>query len=406
MKIAILTPTYFPTLGGVQTGVHHLALQLARRGHEVTVVGPFGALRSPWLRGLPYRVHCLPPFFFRLYRAVYGTPLAALLSRVYAEVQRRYGFDLWQVCYAHPAGTSLLPFASVHGIPYVVRCVGADLDLRDPGRESPELPPPPRQQRAFGSYRQMPAFVAISQTVHDALIALGVPDGVITRIPNGLDMALFHAADPDRAAWRSELGIAAGQTMVLTVCRNVPSKNLACIVRVAALLLEGGRSDFRFVLAGPGMPRFRASIPARLQPLFVCLPGFGVDTSGPMPAVPHRRLVDLYASADIFLLPTLRESFGIAFIEAMAAGLPVLGADVAGCRDVVIAERNGYLPHPDDVRAYADRLILLSAGGDAVAAMRQRNRSDAAAYDWERIADRYVQLYEGLLAGGERTCRH
>ena len=77
------------------------------------------------------------------------------------------------------------------------------------------------------------------------------------------------------------------------------------------------------------------------------------------------RLIDLYASSDVFVLPSLAETFGIAAAEASAMGLPVVATSIGGLRDLVVADRSGLLVEPNDVAGLARALVLLESDGDA-----------------------------------------
>jgi glycosyltransferase involved in cell wall biosynthesis len=106
-----------------------------------------------------------------------------------------------------------------------------------------------------------------------------------------------------------------------------------------------------------------------------------------------------YASADVFLFPSLTETFGNVTLEAMASGLAVLAFDYAAAREHVRDGDNGLLVPFDDAAAFERRAAELSAASGLVASLGRRARATAEALDWERIHDRFEHVLMGLAAG-------
>ena len=104
------------------------------------------------------------------------------------------------------------------------------------------------------------------------------------------------------------------------------------------------------------------------------------------------------AAADVFAMPSLSEPLGIAAMEAMAAGVPVVGSDVGGIPEVVRPD-TGYLVPPDDPDALATRLIELLRDKEKRTEMGAVARTTAEGYTMTRMLDAYVRLYEQQTAG-------
>src|SRR5436309_553090 len=148
------------------------------------------------------------------------------------------------------------------------------------------------------------------------LSGLGVPRTAV--IPLGVDTELFHPARRD-PAWKGEVGAAAGQAVALYVGRLSAEKGLDVVL--AALPEIHAVTGARLVLIGEGHLRRRLERAARAPPGMLAVLPFEPDRA---------RLARAYASADLFLAPCPYETFGLAALEAMASGLPVVGVDSAG----------------------------------------------------------------------------
>ncbi len=201
-------------------------------------------------------------------------------------------------------------------------------------------------------------------------------------VPNGVDTRIFRPAEPAaRTALREELGVPAGQPLLLFVGRFVEKKGLPVLRELAHLLPEA-----RWVFAGWGP----------LDPEAWQFTNVSVarGRSG-------ASLASLYQAADLLVLPSRGEGFPLVVQEAMACGTPALvSAETAGgCPDaasVLLAEALD--PAPAGPR-WAGRLRELLGQAGSLAALR----TEAAAYardnwSWERCADRYAELLEALCS--------
>lgn len=189
------------------------------------------------------------------------------------------------------------------------------------------------------------------------LVAFGRQPAAVLHV--GVDLARFARA-VDRDAVRASLGLPRDRPVVAYVARFMPHKNHAQVLRVADRLNRAG-SRVHFALAGSHgdlLPRMREA--ARSRPYLSVLAGLA-DVS------------DLLEASDVFFLPSLEEGFGIAAIEAAAAGLPIVATDLPALRESCPPSHHAFLYAPDDDAVAASHLLLLL--GDA--ALRERLGADA-----------------------------
>jgi phosphatidyl-myo-inositol alpha-mannosyltransferase len=195
--------------------------------------------------------------------------------------------------------------------------------------------------------------------------------GACQVVPNGVEVGRFAKADP----WPAE------RPAILFVGRHEPRKGLDVLLEAFAGL--EGDAVLWVVGEGPETGRLRASAPP------------GVEWLG---RVSEHELARRLRGAAVFCAPSLHgESFGVVLLEAMAAGAPVVAANIEGYRDVARDGREAVLVEPGDaagLRAALDRVL---ADRDVAAELVEAGAARAAGFSMERLAERYLALYESLL---------
>ncbi|MER7251347.1 MSMEG_0565 family glycosyltransferase [Kribbella sp. NPDC000426] len=200
-------------------------------------------------------------------------------------------------------------------------------------------------------------------------------DITATVIPNGVDSARFAAADP--APWRAELG-----RYILTVGGIEPRKGSLELLEAAALL-DGAT---KLVIAGGETLFDYREYRQRWETRAVQL-GISPVVLGP---VDHAELPGLVAGAEVFAFPSVKEGFGLAPLEALAAGVPVVLSDLPVFREIFGAAAT-YATGPQALAT-----ALHAAIGDTT--RTQLGRDTAAAHTWPAAADAHLNLYSHQLA--------
>jgi len=195
-------------------------------------------------------------------------------------------------------------------------------------------------------------------------------------IGRGVDTALFHPGRRDTAL-RTRWGVAGGQTVVLYVGRLAPEKNLALVFRAFDAMRETDPLA-RLVLVGDGPER--AVWQAKRPDAIFCGAQIG------------EALAAHYASADVFLFPSLTETWGNVTIEAMASGLAVLAYDCAAAEEVIRHGENGLKAAPEDETAFIDQAISLARSQALQQRLGRAAAARASQLSWEAIIDRFEHV--------------
>lgn len=377
MRILLVNYEYPPLGGGGGVLTRTLARTLAHR-HDVTVLTSLGPGLSPDSYDGGARIVRVPVLGRRdLSRA----SLPSMLSFVPA-ARRRAGrllegrsFDVVHTFFAVPTGPAGAWIARRADAPHVVTVIGAD--VHDPSRLSPDSFPPLRAA-VRRVVRGATAVTAISRDIAARAAEL-TGRGDIGVVPCGIEQPELPNRDRAALGWSNEF-------VVVCVARLVRRKQIDVLAR-AASRVDGVRLE----IAGEGPER--DAIAAAGDASRVVLAG-----PLPRPAVLLR-----LASADAFALVSAHEGFGLVYLEAMRAGLPVVAGNVGGQTDFLEPERNALLVPPGDEAAIANALGRLQSDGELRTRLGEAARATAARYTAETMAAEYEDVYRRVRQIEERV---
>jgi len=203
-------------------------------------------------------------------------------------------------------------------------------------------------------------------------------------------LKLRPAHQIDRPAARAVLALPEAGRIVLYAGRLSPEKGVVWLLRAFPQVIAAC-PDAHLVLVGDGPQRNELTALARTLGLE------GATFFGGLQ--PHEAVICYMRAADLFVLPSLQEPFGIVLLEAMSCGLPVVASNVMGIPSIVEDPANGHLAPPRDAAALADRIIRsLQAPPAERAALAERNMAKAAGYSIPRIVDRLLAVWDEAAA--------
>jgi glycosyltransferase involved in cell wall biosynthesis len=305
----------------------------------------------------------------------------------------------------HRLGGLARTAARLKGIPYVVSLHGGYFTL--PREQAEKMAEPFRGKpewgkvfgALFGSRRVLAdadAILCVGQAEADE-VRKRYPAKDVLYLPNGVDIDRFATAEAAR--FRAAHGFAASEKIVLCVSRIDYQKNQLGLVRAFADFSEH-HPDHRLVLIGPvTVAAYRKEIDAEVERLG--LAGKVVVVEGLHPDDPL--LPSAYRAAEMFVLPSVNEPFGIVVLEAWAAGVPVVASRVGGIPGFTVDRRNVLHVEPGNETQLSGRMAELASN----AGLRQelaRNAAQAVSrYAWDSVVAEYLRVYVNLV-NKQRAC--
>ena len=395
MRIAQVSAHTSPLapLGGRETGgmnvyVRELSAELARLGYEVDIVTRLdGALPevedlAPGLRIV--RVAAGPAEPIEKEALVEHLPeFAANFERLATE--RRY-----DVVHSHYWQSAVVgaPVARALGAPHVVmfHTLG---EVKNRARIS-EKEPILRVQSERSIAAEASAIVTASDHERGLLETYYDADPArMHTVPCGVDLERFQPMD--RLAARRAIGRATDGPVLLWVGRLEKLKGVDILINAAAQLDE---RDFTLLIVG-GDER---SAPLKAELLAQALAA-GIETNVRFEgAVPHELLPAYYSAADVCVVPSYYESFGLVAVEAMACGTPVVASRVGGLVSTVTDGVNGYLIPWRCPEPFAEKLEVLLNNPELRANFGRAARKSVERFAWRRVALEIAAVYDSALA--------
>ena len=364
MKIGI---TCYPTYGGSGVVATELGMELAARGHEVHFISYAPPIRltdtNDRIQFHEVEISSYPLFD----HAPYALSLAVKMM----EVAETESLDLLHVHYAIPHSVSAFlarSMAAPRRLPFITTLHGTDITLV--GNDRSFLP------ITKFSIEQSDGVTAISHYLKQRTLEEFDIKHPIEVIPNFVNCDLYlRKDDPDlRAEWAP-----GGEPILMHLSNFRPVKRLTDVIEIFAIVREKIRA--KLVLIGDGPDRGAAEYIVRKKKLVRDVHFLGKQD----------RVYRYLSQAELFLLPSDMESFGLAALEAMACEVPVVASNVGGVPEVIENGVDGYLHEPRDVEAAARYALEILSRQDRGRAMGQTARINARK---KYCANDVIPLYE------------
>lgn len=359
---------YPPALGGLENAVQAIAQHQHKAGILVQVItsdqdkgsAPYGAEEFPVTRLRSFNfahTPVMPGLLFRLFRLSRQSVVHVHIAQVYTPEL------VWL-------------YARLRRVRYVVHFHS---DVMPSGRAGILLEPY-KKLMLTRVFRDAAKVLVPTDDYRDLVCAkYGIPPERVAVVDNGTDHRVVAA--PRSGARRSE------KAQLLFVGRLVVQKNVPLLLHAVAAYRDRYDSDFHLTIVGEG--DMRPAIEAEIRRLDL---GTLVTLAG---ARHGEALESSYAAADLLILTSVFESFGLVLVEAMTKALPIVSVNIPAVRNVALDEVNGLLV-PSDPEALADAMHTLLTDPDLYAKISVNNLGAAHRYTWGAVVEKISAAYSGI----------
>ena len=372
LTISVVTETYPPEVNGVAHTISKMVQGLRQRGHQVQLIRPSQGRNEP-LECETQQVLVRGVSIPRYQELKLGLPAKRRLLRLWSAQPP----DVVHIATEGPLGASALRAARMLGLPV---SSGFHTNFHSYSRHY-GLGLMSRLVAGYlrSLHNKTGCTIVPTKEMKEQLTGLGFHNLVV--VGRGIDTTLFNPARrsaSQRAAW----GCEADDLALLYVGRLAPEKNIGLFVSAARAMRQlNARIKVVLVGDGPEGPALR-----RAHPDFVFA---GMQTG--------EQLACMYASADVFLFPSLSETFGNVTLEALASGLAVVAFDYAAARELIQHGVDGLLAPCDDPGQFVAAAVSLAASPEWLARMRLAALDAAEGLSWEQVCTDLEQVLRELI---------
>jgi glycogen(starch) synthase len=231
--------------------------------------------------------------------------------------------------------------------------------------------------------------IVCSQSMKNEICGhFNLPLDKVDVIPNAID-ATKYQIPVDRGAVRQRYGVGYGEKLILCVGRLVPQKGIEYFIRAIPHVAKR-YPEAKFVIVGEGWSRdiLEAEARASGQARKIQFTGFASD----------REVIELMTSADVLVVPSIYEPFGIVALEGMATGVPVVASKVDGLAEVIEHERTGLFVYPRSPESIAWGIDRILSDPDHAKWLTENAKDKLhKAYSWEAVAMKTVDVYRKVV---------
>lgn len=380
MSIVFLADDFPPAVGGIQTYAYELALAVAEQGEEVAVVASAQPGSEAVDEPLPYPVLRVPTSGGYAAAAMRMAAGAEEAARTLQSPLRCLVATKWS-----PEGPAAIWAVKQLHRPFVLLGYGGEF-LTSAGQFLKWL-----VQRSV--LKRAALCLAISNYTADRFARARVPRERIEVIYGGVRPERFEQAPPETEQLREDLDLA-GKQVILTVARLIRRKGHDCVLRAMPTVLEAA-PEAAYLIVGDGPTR---------DELNALVDELGLtDHVRFAGSVAAELLPAYYHLCDVFVMPgrpvrgELAEGLGLAYLEASAAGKPVIGTRFGGTEDAVAEGESGLLVEPSNIDGLAEALMSILTDHDLATRLGEAGRARVLRdFTWARVAKRFLGALDRL----------
>jgi glycosyltransferase involved in cell wall biosynthesis len=394
LNICFVSPEYYPISGGTGAYVYYLSRELQKHGHRVHIVTRSSEKAEKTVEeGSATYIRCA------------GNPLRKFIgfarstSKKLIELNRISPFDVVHTnlplvpSFAVPEELETALVCTVHstwkGEAEAIKSEGfGRLNLNE------------KFMLEFNAFlrssekklmKRADALIAVSQYTKKELTEFyNISEEKIHVIYNGVNTQKFKPPNRNKTELRRELGLNPDRKMILFVGRLYSRKGLPTLLQAAQMVVKDFKNT-QFVISGGGFKQNEEKLRklARQQGI--------EDNVSFVGYFPDEKLPDLYAAADIFVLPALYENFPFAILEAQSTGLPVVSTRVGGIPELIIDSQSGLLTEPSDHEQLADAITKLLQDSSLAEKLSKKARQLVEEkFAWPLVTSQVIDLYQKI----------
>jgi glycosyltransferase involved in cell wall biosynthesis len=375
MKILQVAQFFSPVHGGSAEVPYQLSKELAKRGHEVTIYASDYKSSQEYINTIPGVVVCLFRSWLN-YAKFHVTP--GMIKRAKKEIKN---FDIVHMHnYRTFQNIPVHYYAKKYKIPYVLQAHGSVLPIfqREGLKKIFDL--------SFGYriLRDAAKVIALTKTEAEQYNKMGVDENKIEIVPNGIDLSEYDNL-PGKGEFRRKYKIKDDEKIILYLGRIHKIKGIDLLVKSFSDLIKE-LDNVRLVIVGPD-DEFLSTLKKQINDLKI---SDKILLTGPLY---EQDKLEAYVDANVYVLPSVYETFPVTVLEACACGTPVVVTDRCGITDIV--DKVGYVVKYDE--PLKDTMFKILSDEELGRFGERGNKWVEEEFGWNTIVEQILNVYKGVI---------
>ena len=379
MKIAYIPGAFFPNPGGAQVQVHNLANIMCQYNHQVDVL----LIKKTNIKNKKYKFNYLNKFvinFIYLFDYYLRINLSYFLDLYLKKVIKEKRYEVWHFIFLNYK--SLLIIKSLNKLKQkvIVTFQGADLQINKKINYGNRLDKKYDNLLKETLYK-INKFTAISKNIYLDLIKIGVKKNKIFFIPNGVPSKKFKKLKVKNKNSK--------KIHLITVARYAEKKKGFDLIPKILNILIKLKINFQWTIIGKDTSKiFTHELVKKYEKKFKIFQNIFISDEN---FFPSKKIVQKYFESDLYINLSRIESFGITFVEALSANLPVLTFDTKGANEIIINNYNGFIVKNSNKLHFCKKILQLSKNKNY---FKKKPVFSSKKYDLEKLKKEYIKIYQ------------
>ena len=387
MRILVVTDTYPPNVNGAALATERMSTELAKRGHDVSVVAPSTAFKHYKSKAGKLTIYRLRSILIQKAQDFRISP-QPLHAKELKEIVEEVRPDIIHINNPGFLAQTAIVVAREHKIPVV----GTSHFM--PENLTHYLHLPDQLEKMLNTsiwkiyakfYGRLNLVISPTQTAADLLNRMHVGTKVEV-ISNGIDLEKFNVKN--KCEYLKKRYKLPNKLTLLFVGRLDKEKNLDVLLKAVSIIKN--KADFHVAIVGKGKEEADLKTLAK---------EYGVDSLVTFTGyLPKKDLPNIYKVGDVFVMPSTAELQSLVTMEAMSCGLPVVGADAVALPHLIHSGENGYLFTPGDENEFAEKLLKLLQDKNLREQMGKKSQEIIKGHDMRNVIIRVENAYKDVIA--------
>ncbi len=385
MKIAFISGAFFPTAGGAQVQNHNIANKLVEKGIDIELF----IFNKTNIKNNKYNITIFNKFLLNtvyFFKYFFNLDFSFLLKSYIFSLIKKFKFDIWHFSFLNFKSLILINILKKYDQKIIVSFHGADIQIDRSINYGYRIS---KKYDVFlkNTLNKIDKFTYISETIKNDVLELGVNEKKLEYFPNSINLDKFKDCKENANVDETILRL-------ITVARFAEKKKGLDLVEKISQMMLKKNINFRWKIIGENSKLLLKNSFINTNKDYFDI----VDNiqNKDEEYFPHSNLIKHYKSSDLYINLSRIESFGVTYIESIAAKVPIISFNSKGTNEIVKDNVNGFLIDKDDILNFVNKIFQINENKNIIYNLKDKCINSILEFDLEKTSSRLINIYKKL----------